>query len=72
VAAFCQKPDQSAYESLLIPLQATVEAISRSKEANRKERDWFTHLSAVAEGASWAFWVAVVSLVEIYWYCPVI
>ena len=66
IAAFCQKPDQTAYESLMIPLQTDIEAISRVKEANRKDRVWFNHLSAVAEGASWAVWIAVVSEVEIY------
>jgi adenylyl cyclase-associated protein len=59
MAAFCQKPDQSAYESLLVPIQTDVEAISRLRDASRKDRDWFTHLSAVAESASWAFWVTV-------------
>ncbi|GBE82618.1 Adenylyl cyclase-associated protein [Sparassis crispa] len=59
VAASCKKPDQKAFETLLAPLQKDIEAISRAKEANRKDRDWFTHLSTVAEGAPCVGWVTV-------------
>lgn len=44
-------------ESLLSPLQASIEAISRKKEASRKERDWFTHLTLVGEGGPGVGWV---------------
>ena len=64
MAAFCQKPDQSTYESHLVPIQTDIDAILRLREAGRKDRDWFTHLSAVAESASWAVWVTVVSTQE--------
>ena len=60
VAAACKKPDQKGFEALLAPLQKDIEAISRAKEANRKDRDWFNHLSAVAEGAPCVGWVTVV------------
>ena len=59
-AAHCQKPDQQALNTLLTPLQADIEAVSRLKEANRKDREWFTHLSTVAEGAPCVGWVTVV------------
>ena len=60
VVAHCQKPDQQSLSTLLTPLQANIEAVSRSKEANRKDREWFTHLSTVAEGAPCVGWVTVV------------
>jgi adenylyl cyclase-associated protein len=60
MAALCQKPEQKVFEGLLAPLQADIEAIIRLKEASRKDRDWFTHLSTVAEGAPCVGWVTVV------------
>lgn len=59
LAANCKKPDQKTFESLLAPLQKDIEAITRAKEANRKDRDWFNHLSTVAEGAPCVGWVTV-------------
>lgn len=61
-AAACKKPDQQAFEGLLNPLQASLEAVSRAKEANRKEREWFNHLTVVAEGAVCVGWVTAVSV----------
>lgn len=61
-AATCKKPDQQAFGRLLEPLQASLEAVSRAKEANRKEREWFNHLTVVAEGALCVGWVATVSV----------
>lgn len=61
LASNCKKPDQATFESLLAPLQKDIEAITRAKEANRKDRDWFNHLSTVAEGATCVGWVTVVS-----------
>lgn len=62
LCASCTKPDQKTIEGLLIQLQADIEAISRKKEANRKDREWFTHLSVVGEGAPSVGWVVSVSL----------
>ncbi|KAI0948560.1 hypothetical protein AcV7_010454 [Taiwanofungus camphoratus] len=59
VAANCKKPDQKGFEKLLAPLQKDIEAISRLKEANRKDRDWFTHLSTVAEGGTCVGWITI-------------
>lgn len=61
LAANCKKPDQKAFEALLAPLQKDIENITRAKEANRKDRDWLNHLSAVAEGGTCVGWVTVVS-----------
>ncbi|CCM03686.1 uncharacterized protein FIBRA_05830 [Fibroporia radiculosa] len=55
----CSKPDQSVFAALLAPLQKDIEDITRAKESNRKDRDWFNHLSMVAEGATCAGWVTV-------------
>ncbi|KAF8894701.1 cyclase-associated protein [Infundibulicybe gibba] len=57
LVGLCQQPDPKALEELLTPLQADIEAISRAKEANRKERDWFTHLTFIGEGAPSVGWV---------------
>lgn len=60
VAGSCKKPDQKAFSDLLGPLQAGIEAVTRFKEANRKDRQWFNHLSLVAEGAPAVGWITVV------------
>ncbi|KAI0373302.1 cyclase-associated protein [Pilatotrama ljubarskyi] len=59
VAASCRKPEQAEFEKLLGPLQKDIEAITRAKEANRKDREWFNHLSTVAEGAPSVGWVTI-------------
>ncbi|TFK42985.1 cyclase-associated protein [Crucibulum laeve] len=58
LAASCQKPDQNTMNELLKPVQASIDAIARAKEANRRDRDWFTHLTLISEGAPSAGWVA--------------
>ncbi|KAI0003341.1 cyclase-associated protein [Russula compacta] len=59
IAATCKKPDQAAFAVLLSDLQADIEAISAIKDSNRKERDWFNHLSLVAEGSPAVAWITV-------------
>ncbi|KAI0637392.1 adenylate cyclase associated N terminal-domain-containing protein [Trametes polyzona] len=59
IAGTCKKPDQAAFEKLLGPLQKDIEGITHAKEANRKDRDWWNHLSTVAEGAPVAGWVTI-------------
>ncbi|KAH9842539.1 cyclase-associated protein [Rhodofomes roseus] len=59
LAANCKKPDQKAFEAFLVPLQKDIEAITRAKEANRKDRDWLNHLSTVAEGGTCVGWVTI-------------
>ncbi|KAF5365719.1 hypothetical protein D9758_003279 [Tetrapyrgos nigripes] len=56
-AAACTKPDEKTLETTLAPFNATIEAISHTKEANRKDRDWFTHLMVIAEYAPFVAWV---------------
>jgi len=58
-AAICKKPDHTAFAGLLGDIQRDIEAISAIKEANRKERDWFNHLSFVAEGSPAVAWITV-------------
>lgn len=59
-ASACKKPDDAAFQKLLGPLQKDIEGITHAKESNRKDRDWFHHLTAVADGASAVAWVTVV------------
>ncbi|KAI0806951.1 cyclase-associated protein [Fomes fomentarius] len=59
IAGSCKKPEQSEFEKLLGALQKDIEAITRAKENNRKDREWFNHLSTVAEGAPSVGWVTV-------------
>ncbi|KAJ4469500.1 adenylate cyclase associated N terminal-domain-containing protein [Lentinula edodes] len=56
-AASCVKPDDPTFQSLLTPFHSTIEAINRLKEANRKDRDWFTHLMVISEASSFVAWV---------------
>jgi len=63
-ASSCQKPDQQVLGDFLTPLQGYLEAVTRLKEASRKDREWFTHLSTVAEGAPCVGWVTVVSIFQ--------
>ena len=64
IAAICKKPDQAAFAELLSDLQGDIEAISTIKESNRKDRDWFNHLSFVAEGSPVVAWITVVLLLS--------
>lgn len=57
LAAACQKPDQKTFEALLRPFLDSIEAVSRCKEANRRDRDWFSHLTIISEGAPVIGWV---------------
>ncbi|KAH9967952.1 cyclase-associated protein [Russula dissimulans] len=59
IAAICKKPDQAAFAELLSDLQSDIEAISTIKDSNRKELDWFNHLSFVAEGSPVVAWITV-------------
>ncbi|KAG5220596.1 Signal recognition particle [Salix suchowensis] len=59
MAAQCQKPDQKTWGEALAPLQANIESITRLKEANRKDRNWFTHMSTISEGAPVVGWITV-------------
>ncbi|KAI0792862.1 adenylate cyclase associated N terminal-domain-containing protein [Abortiporus biennis] len=58
-ASACKKPDDSSFMKILTPLQNDIEGIVHAKETNRKDRDWFNHLSLVAEGGSAVGWVTV-------------
>ena len=61
IAGACKQPDKSTLESLLLPLSKDIEAVAHAKEANRKDRDWNNHHTALAEGAPAVGWVVVVS-----------
>ncbi|TCD65631.1 hypothetical protein EIP91_002436 [Steccherinum ochraceum] len=58
-ASACKKPADDAFAKLLDPLKNDIEGITRAKEVNRKDRDWFNHLTAVAEGGPAVGWVTV-------------
>jgi len=67
--AACQKPDQKMLESLVTPLADSIEAISRAKEAYRRDRDWFSHLTLLSEGAPVIGWVVNVSFALVFDLC---
>lgn len=60
-ASACKKPADDAFAKILDSLRKDIESIARAKESNRKDRDWFNHLTAVAEGGTAVGWVTVVS-----------
>lgn len=56
----CQKPDKETAEDLLMPLQKAIEAFSKAKDSNRRERESFGHLQFASEAAVAVAWVAYV------------
>lgn len=58
-SANCQKPPKGELDTLVEPLSKGIEAMGNAK---KKERDWFTHLTFVAEAAPAVGWVVSVSL----------
>jgi hypothetical protein len=61
IASACKKPDQKAFAALLTDLQTDIDTIIQHKDNNRKERDWFDHLSMIAAGVPCMAWVTMVS-----------
>jgi adenylyl cyclase-associated protein len=59
-ASACKKPGQEELGNLLQPLHLDIEAINKTKEIYRKDREWQNHLTFVAEGAPTVGWVMVV------------
>ncbi|KAK7014992.1 C-CAP/cofactor C-like domain-containing protein [Favolaschia claudopus] len=53
----CQQPDKDGLEKLLVPIQADIEAITRCKDAGRKDREWFTHITIVGDGGLGVAWI---------------
>ncbi|KAG6808011.1 hypothetical protein H0H93_000705, partial [Arthromyces matolae] len=57
LSANCQRPDQKKIEDLLTPLSAGIEEVTRAKEKNRKEREWFNHIAFLSEVGPHVGWV---------------
>lgn len=61
LASACKKPiEDSDFAKVLEPLKKDIQDITHAKETNRKDRDWFNHLTAIAEGGTAVGWVTVV------------
>lgn len=58
-ASVCKKPADSAFQSILAPLATGIQKVGDFKDANRSNRDFFNHLSAVAEGIPAIGWVTI-------------
>ena len=61
MVAVCQMPDQKTLESLVTPFASSIEEVLRAKESYRRDRDWFSHLTLLSEGAPVIGWVVSVS-----------
>ncbi|KAJ6546527.1 adenylate cyclase associated N terminal-domain-containing protein [Mycena vulgaris] len=57
LAGSCQQPDKEGLEKLLVPIQANIESITRCKDAGRKDRDWFQHITIVGDGGLCVAWI---------------
>ncbi|KAG6874080.1 hypothetical protein C0995_006937 [Termitomyces sp. Mi166 len=66
LSANCQQPDQKTREGLLMPLLAGIEEVTRAREKNRKERDWFGHITFLSEVGAHVGWVVNGITVEAY------
>ncbi|KAF8626377.1 hypothetical protein AX15_005027 [Amanita polypyramis BW_CC] len=53
----CQKPSQEELLASVEPLNKGIEAMGNVKSGNKKERDWFTHLTFIAEAGPVVGWV---------------
>jgi hypothetical protein len=62
ISANCQKPSQGELDTLVAPLSKGIDAMNSAKNGDRKERDWFTHLTFIATAAPLVGWVLSVSL----------
>lgn len=58
-ASNCSKPNDKDFAKLLSPLQSSIESIGNVKDRNRSTRDWFNHLSTVAEGVPAVGWITI-------------
>ncbi|KAF8652694.1 hypothetical protein AX16_004198 [Volvariella volvacea WC 439] len=57
MAASCARPDKETSTNLLNPFTAGIESIMKKKEAGRKEREWYAHMTFIGEGAPLVGWV---------------
>jgi adenylyl cyclase-associated protein len=62
-ASICRKPEEeAAVGELMVDILKDIDAIVHIKDSNRKERDWFNHMSMLSDGSPAVGWVQVVSL----------
>lgn len=57
VVGSCQEPSQQELQDLLLPLQKAIEAFSKAKDSNRRDRASFGHLQFASEVAVAVGWV---------------
>ncbi|KAF7322852.1 C-CAP/cofactor C-like domain-containing protein [Mycena chlorophos] len=56
-SASCRQPDEEGLKKLLSPIQASIESITRCKDAGRKDREWFQHITIVGDGGLAVGWI---------------
>lgn len=73
-ASACMKPSASEFATMVKPIHADFNAITKIKEAkDRSLRDWVLHFQTVAEGAACVGWIHAVRTtitLEITYFCP--
>ncbi|KAF7304653.1 C-CAP/cofactor C-like domain-containing protein [Mycena kentingensis (nom. inval.)] len=57
LSSSCQQPDEAALRELLSPIQLSIESITRCKDAGRKDREWFNHITIVGDGGLVVGWI---------------